>query len=221
MNRLDALVRDTLDDRATGAPAAAPVISRVLADRSRRRRRGWLAVAATAAVTAAVVAVGVGVTRGPDAGGPAGVTTDTTDERTVARYSVALERFLRTSDWGAGGVPDEVYVTIRPDTHAGWDFNGHVAGDPIPADVRDEISERLADLTHLNWVVKDPTPKSGTTSEPAKAAVTLGLLADGDKVNVSVSAFYGFDNGWLQTYVVELQHGSWKVTGTDAPTGLT
>jgi hypothetical protein len=220
MNRLDELIRDTLDERASQAPAAAPVVSRVLADRSLRRRRGWLTMAAAAAVTATVVAVGVGVTRGPDAGGPTHVTTDAADGRMAAIYSVALERFLRTGDWDGHGVPDEVYVAIRPDKDAGWDWDDD-AGDPIPADIRDEITMRLAHLTRLIWVAKLPAAEPVSSPKPAKAAVTLGLLSDGDQVDVSVSAFYGFDNAWLTTYVVELQHGQWQITGKTSPTGLT
>ncbi len=222
MNQLDELIRDTLDDRASEAPATAPVISRVLSQQSRRRRRGWLTVAATAAVTATVVAVGIGVTRGPEAKGPTAVTTDTSNERMAAIYSVALERFLTTSEWGGSGVPDEVYVAVRPDEAAGWDFDKDVAGDPIPADVRDEIGGRLADITRLVWVAKLPVPKFYAWSKkPVTAAVTLGVLTDGDEVSASVAASYGADNAWLQTYVVENADGHWRVTGTDAPAGLT
>lgn len=221
MNRLDELIRETLDDRASDAPAAAPVISRVLTEQSRRRRRGWLAVAATAAVTATVVAVGVGVTRGPDTSGPAAVTTDAADERTAEIYSVALQRFLTVSEWGGHGVPNEVYVPIRPDEDAGWDLDGDVEGDPIPADVRDQVGAQLAGLTRLIWVPKVPVPKHYARSGSVKATVTLGLLSDGDEVNVSVAASYGRDNAWLMTYVVELQNGTWEVTGKDAPIGLT
>jgi hypothetical protein len=222
MNRLDELIHDTLDDRASRAPAAAPVISRLLTEQSRRRRRGWLAVAVTAAVTAAVVAVGVGVTRDPETGGPTAVTSDTADERMAAIYSVALERFITSSEWDGSGVPDEVYMAIRPDTDAGWDLDGEIAGDPIPADVRDEISAQLVHLTRVVWVAKLPVPKFyAWSNKPVEAAVTLGLLTDGDEVNVSVAASYGADNAWLTTYVIELQNGSWKVTGKDAPIGLT
>lgn len=222
MNRLDELVRATLDDRAEQAPSPIPVVNRVLARRRRPTRRAWLVASAAAAATAAIVAVGVTVATDPDAGSDP-LTAAETEDRTVTIYSLVLERFLRTSaDWRAGNVPDQVYVQIRPDEDAGWDFDGQAAGDPIPPDVQDEISAELADLTTLSWVEKFPPSVRGDTRETSDPAIRLGLLPSGDQVNVSVSAYHGFDNAWLTTYVVARENGGpWRITGTDAPMGLT
>jgi hypothetical protein len=77
-HQLDQLIRSTLDERAAEAPHPAPVVTRVLAGRRRRRgRAGWLTVGAVATATAAVVAVGVTLVGGEDDGegvasGPSG-----------------------------------------------------------------------------------------------------------------------------------------------------
>lgn len=219
MNRLDELVRATLEDHAKHAPSPNPVVNRVLARRRHQIRRSWLVAGSAAVAATAVIGVGVTVASDPGAGpGPSAAVT--AEDRAVAIYSVVLERFIR--DWPGGNVPDMIYVAIRPDQAAGWDGDGEVAGDPIPPDVRDAISAALADLTTLTWVDKFPPVEPGDTPDNSVPAIRLGLLPSGDQVNVSVSAFQGANNGWLTTYVVVQEDGGpWRITGKDAPIGLT
>ena len=218
MNRLDELVRSTLEDRAARAPSPVRVVDRVLTKRP--RRRGWLVVGTAAAATIAIVAVGVGVARDPG-GGPAPVAVDSADDRAAAIYATALERYLHESFRREGGVPPAVQVLIRPLEDAGWSVGRPEAGDPIPREVRDAIAAELTDLTEISWVEK-PDIDPGDTPDNSDPVIRLDLLPDGDEVSVSVAAYHGFDNGWVDTYVLEPNdEGQWVVTGTDTPVGLT
>ena len=221
MNRLDELVRATFDDRAEQAPSPIPVVNRVLARRGRPTRRAWLVAGAAAAATAAIVAVGVTVASDPDAG-PGPSTAAEAEDRTVAIYSLVLERFLRESFLPRqGGVAGTVLVLVRPSEDAGWSTGRAEIGDPIPPDVRDAISAELADLTNVTWVEKFPPSEPGDTPDNSDPAVRLGLLSSGDEVHVSVSAYHGYGLGWVNTFVVSLEDGSWRIIGTGTPVGLT
>jgi hypothetical protein len=220
MNRLDELVRATLEDRAEQAPSPIPVVNRVLTRRRQRARRGWLVTVAGAAATAAVVAVGIAVTDSGSDSGPSGAVV--TEDDAAEIYSVVLERFLRESFRPEGGVPDTVNVLIRPQEDAGWTSGPPEVGEPIPPDARESISATLADLTTVTWVERFPPIDEGDTPETSDPVIRLGLLPSGDEINVSISASHGFDNAWLNTFVVSLgEDGHWRITGTDAPVGLT
>jgi hypothetical protein len=77
MNRIEDLISAAFEEDARHAPESGPVVTRVLAFETRRRRptrHRWLAAAAAAAVAATIVAVGVArVGDGQDI--PAGTTT--------------------------------------------------------------------------------------------------------------------------------------------------
>jgi hypothetical protein len=220
MNRLDELVRATLDDRAEQAPSPIPVVNRVLTQRRQLARRGWLVIGAVTAATAAVVTFGITVSdSGSDSGPSAAVVTE---EDAAKIYSVALERFLRESFRPQGGVPDTVFVLVRPQEDAGWTAGKPEVGDPIPPNVRDAISGELANLTTVAWVERFPPVDEDDTPDTSDPAIRLGLLPSGDEVKVSLSAYHGYDNAWLNTYIVSRdEDGHWRVTGTDAPVGLT
>jgi len=221
MNRLDDLVRATLVDRAEQAPSPIPVVNRVRAQRRQPARRGWLVAGAAAAATAAVVAVGITVSNSGSGSGQS--TAVVAEGRTAEAYSVVLEHFLDDSyRHDDDGVPDTVLVLIRPEEDAGWAAGRPEVGDPIPPDVRDAVTAALADLTTVAWVDRFPPIDPGDTPETSDPVIRLGLLPSGDEVNVSVSANHGYDNGWLKTYVVSRdEDGHWRVTGADAPVGLT
>lgn len=240
MNRIDELVRASLDDHADEAPLAAPVVTRVL-NRRARRRPGRLAVAAVAASTVAVVGIGIAVVGGGSdstnrpASDPAFADNSEADvSRTAAIYSLTLERFLRDSFRGEesaqsektyrteGRVPPAIQIVSRPEKDAGWADGKREFGDPLSPEDRAAIEAELSPLTEVEWIQKmpriDPDDRPGDTPP----VITLGLLPDGDgPADLSLSAIHGFANGWLTTYVVEAVDGEWKVTGTGVPSGVT
>jgi hypothetical protein len=219
MNRLDELVRATLEDRAEQAPSPIPVVNRVLAHRRRPSRRAWLVAAAVAAIAAAVVGIGV-VASGP--GPRSGPSTNVVESRnrTAAVYSAALQQFLRDSSWQTDGTPDRLWVAIAPRWLVGPNAPG--AGQPLAADVRAEISTAVAGLTTVEWVARLPASVPNGSLEQAKATVTLGILPPGEhQVTVSMWAHQGFNNGWLNSYVVERSGEGWVVTGPGRINGIT
>jgi hypothetical protein len=219
MNRLDELVRATLEDRAEQAPSPIPVVNRVLAHRRRPSRRAWLVAAAVAAMAAAVVGIGV-VASGPGSRSGPSANVVESEDRAVAIYSAALQRFLRESSWQSDGTPDRVRVAIAPRWLVGPNAPG--TGEPLAADVRAEISAAVAGMTTLEWVARLPAQDPNESLDQAKATVTLGMIPPGDhQVTVSMWALEGFNNGWLRSYVVERSGEGWVVTGPGRIIGMT
>lgn len=157
-------------------------------------------------------------------------TVSALDEAAVDEGAIygAVLRQVYTVDHSFGEAPGwpVFYVKGQADDAA----TGFGDGEPLPPDtispeVRDAVSEAIADLpTELKWVdsESDAPPvlvEPGAYAGGEAALVTLGSIHENEDGTVYVSFWLhcGSLCGIGMTYVLEFVDGAWVVTGTTGP----
>lgn len=146
----------------------------------------------------------------------AAATNPTTAERAAAVYVALLTSFV--TDGGQQRQPEAITIGVRAEYGGGWVRPTSPPNEPIVivAATRDSVTAQFQDVVDVRWADDPGLPPPGEWS------VTLSPVPDsGERLEISVSAFAGVDNGWLQTYVLEDDGDGWVVTGTTAPAGIT
>jgi hypothetical protein len=177
-----------------------------------------------------VVAAGCEAPRGetPPSGGAPKVSSpesgQPTIDRTIAIYSAVIRRLVtRDHTFGRAKSPfKHVYIVDGSVENAGHVTREGEPGKPFSSQVMEGIRAELRGLPPLDFVPDREAVLLGRYGaggvKNQGVVISLGPIPAGsDKVKVENNLWCGSTCGQWLTYVVELQNGRWRITGTVGP----
>jgi hypothetical protein len=142
-------------------------------------------------------------------------------DRTVAIYSAVIRRLVtKDHTFGRAKSPFEhVYVVSGAVPKAGHVTREGEPGKPFSREVMEGIRAELRDLPPLDFVPERDSVLLGAGGVMNQGVViSLGPIPPGtERVTVENNLWCGYTCGQWLTYVLELQDGRWRVTGTQGP----
>jgi hypothetical protein len=148
--------------------------------------------------------------------------TDPT-ERAVAIYAAVVEHMV-TEEGQPSGFP-VVYILDHSVERAAEPQGGEGVVRDFPAEIRAGIQESLKAVAPVEFIADRNAvigpPEEGSVVDGGGILLTLGpIQGEGVRVEVPASSYLGNLAATWQTWVVERNADSWRVTGTTGPVAI-